>query len=256
MIKLSANKILKPLKFGLLIFLLLGSIGFAAKNYDKKTCTSIEVNIKNQYENYFINENDVIEIVTNRGEKSILGQPMSDIDLKAIETELYHNKFIRNAEVFKDHTGRLLINIDQSRPIARLMSARMSDRYISNKGEVLPLSRRYTARVLLIDGPFADDAKMYDLKKTEKGRQLMELLQFIESDKFWKAQIAQMHIDGKGNVTMYTQVSKQAVEFGQPVEIEEKFRNLKIFYKEILPSKGWNTYNKVNVKFKNQIVCE
>jgi hypothetical protein len=34
---------------------------------------------------------------------------------------------------------------------------------------------------------------------------------------------------------MFTQVSKQVVEFGKPVEIVEKFRNLKIFYKEILP---------------------
>lgn len=254
--KLSATKILKPLKIGLFVILLFGSIGFASKKFDQKTCISIEVNIKNQFENYFINENDVIEIVTNRGEKSILGQPLADINLKAIETELYHNKFIRNAEVFKDHSGRLLINIDQSRPIARLMSDKMSDRYISNMGEVLPLSRRYTARVMLIDGPFADNAKMYDLNKTEKGRQFMDLLQFIESDKFWKAQIAQMNIDSKGNITMYTQVSKQAIEFGQPIEIKEKFRNLSIFYKEILPSKGWNTYNKVNVKYKNQIVCE
>jgi cell division protein FtsQ len=85
---------------------------------------------------------------------------------------------------------------------------------------------------------------------------MMELLNFIEKDPFWKAQISQMHIDKKGNIKMYTQVSKQVVEFGKPEDIEEKFRNLKIFYKDILPTKGWNSYDRVSVKFKDQIVCE
>jgi cell division protein FtsQ len=137
-----------------------------------------------------------------------------------------------------------------------MMSRKMKDRYISNNGEVLPLSKRYTARVMLIDGPYADNAKLYNLNKSETGKQLMELLRFIENDKFWKAQIAWMNIDKKGNITMYTQVSKQVVEFGKPVDIQDKFRKLKIFYKDILPTKGWNSYNRVSVKFKDQIVCE
>jgi cell division protein FtsQ len=254
--KLSKRKIWKTSKVTLLLVVLLGSIGFVEKQYDKKTCTSIEVSINNQFENYFINEGDIIEIITDKGENRIVGESLDELNLKLIEQELYVNKFIKKAEVYKDLKGRLMINIDQSRPIARLMSSKMSDRYISNKGEVLPLSKRYTARVILIDGAYADNAKLYDLKDSEFGSQLMQLLQFIEKDKFWKAQIAQMNIDKKGNIKMFTQVSKQVVEFGKPLDIEEKFRNLKIFYKEILPSKGWNSYESVSVKFKNQIVCE
>jgi cell division protein FtsQ len=214
------------------------------------------VSIANQFENYFINEGDVIEIITDRGENRIIGASLDALDLKFIEQQLYANKFIKRAEVFKDLSGHLMINIDQSRPIARLMSDKMSDRYISNIGEVLPLSRRYTARVVLIDGAYADNPKLYDLGASDYGRQLLELLQFLEGDKFWKAQVAQMHIDKKGNIRIFTQVSKQVVDFGKPVDIVEKFRNLKIFYKEILPSKGWNSYESVSVKFKNQIVCE
>ncbi len=84
----------------------------------------------------------------------------------------------------------------------------------------------------------------------------MALFNYVEQDEFWKAQISQMNIDKNGNINMSTQVSKQIVEFGKPVDIEEKFRKLKIFYKDILPTKGWNSYNRVSIKFKNQIVCE
>ncbi len=236
--------------------LVIGSIGFVEKQYDQRICISINVTIDNQFENYFINEVDIIDLISDGGDYRIVGESFEDLNLKEIETELLKTKFIRGAEVFKDLEGNLMINIDQSRPIARMMSRKMLDRYISDKGEVLPLSKRYTARVLLIDGSFADNPKLYDLNKTEMGSQVMELLLFIENDKFWKAQISQMNIDSHGNIKMYTQVSKQVIEFGRPVEIHEKFKKLKIFYKDILPTKGWNSYERVSVKFKDQIVCE
>ena len=254
--KLNWDKIWSFSKTALLAILLFGSIGFVEKQYNERICTAIKVNIENQFENYFINESDVIDLITNRGELRIVGESLEDLNLQNIENELLKTKFIWEAEVYKDLEGNLMITIDQSRPIARMMSRKMADRYISNQGEVLPLSKRYTARVILIDGAFADNAKLYNLNETETGRQLMELLHFIEKDKFWKAQIAQMNIDKKGNIKMYTQVSKQIVEFGKPIDIQGKFRKLKVFYKDILPTQGWNSYERVSVKFKNQIVCE
>ena len=46
------------------------------------------------------------------------------------------------------------------------------------------------------------------------------------------------------------------IEFGKAEQIEEKFSKLAIFYQKILPFKGWNTYNRVNLKYFNQIDCE
>ncbi len=246
----------KTIRIVSLAIVIFGSIGLVEKEYDERVCTSIHVEIDNQFENYFINETDVIDLITDGGERRIVGESFDELKLKEIENELSNTKFIQNAEVFKDLEGNLMININQSRPLARLISNKMSDRYISTKGEILPLSKRYTARVVLIDGAFAENSKLYDLNHAENGRQLMELLTFIDNHKFWKAQIAQMNIDQKGNIKMFTQVSKQMIEFGNPVDIEEKFKKLEIFYKDILPAKGWNNYSRVSVKFKNQIVCE
>ena len=239
-----------------LVLMLAVSIGLVEKNYRSRTCTAINVNISNQYQNYFINESDVIDLLTDGGDRQIVGAAFEDLDLKQLESSLLDTKFVHNAEVFKNLEGTLTINIDQSRPIARLMSKKLNDRYISSDGKVLPLSKRYTARVVLIDGTFADNASLYDLTEKAMDRQLMDLLYFIDSDPFWKAQIAQLNIDKKGNIKMHTQVSKQVVEFGKPENIENKFNRLKIFYKDILPAKGWNSYKRVSVKFNDQIVCE
>jgi len=254
--KLKLNKIWNITKIAGLVIVIFGSIGLVEKEYGSRICTSINVDIDNQFENYFINESDIIDLITDGGENRIVGEAFDDLNLKEMETELLDTKFIMDAEVYKDLEGNLMISINQSRPLARLMSNNMNDRYISSRGEVLPLSKRYTARVVLIDGAFANNAKLYNLYETKIGTGLMNLLQFLEKDKFWKAQIAQMNIDKKGNIKMYTQVSKQEVEFGKPESIEEKFMKLKIFYKDILPAKGWNSYKRVSVKFKDQIVCE
>ena len=254
--KLNLKKIWSNVKIAGLVIIIFGSIGFVEKQYGNRTCISINVEIDNQFENYFINESDIADLIAGGGDRRIVGESFDNLNLKEIEAELLDTKFIQNAEVYKDLEGNLMISINQSRPIARMISKKMNDRYISNKGEVLPLSKRYTARVVLIDGAFANNAKLYNLNDTETGLQMMELLKFIENDTFWKAQISQMNIDKKGNIKIYTQVSKQVVEFGKPEDIEEKFRKLKIFYKDILPTKGWNSYNRVSVKFKDQIVCE
>ena len=254
--KLKLKKIGNITKVAGLIILIFGSIGLVEKQYGARICSSIHVEIDNQHKNYFISESDIIDLITDGGEQRIVGELFSDLKLRAIEKELLKTKFIQNAEVFKDLGGNLTIKINQSRPIARLISQKMNDRDISNQGEVLPLSKRYTARVLIIDGAYADNAKLYSLYESEYGKSLMELLHFIERDPFWKAQIAQLSIDKKGDIRMYTQVSKQEVEFGKPENIEEKFMKLKIFYKDILPAKGWNSYERVSVKFNHQIVCE
>ncbi len=236
-------------------FFLLISIGFVDKYQGNRTCRGIVVNIDNQFENYFVNEKDVANLLT-KGGKMIVGARMDELELEQIELRLEDHKFVRNAEAYKDLKGNLIINIDQSRPVARMIGKKMPDRYISARGRILPTSRSFTTRVMLITGPWPDDSGLHNMNDTETGLALLNLIKYINDDPFWKSQIAEMHIEKQGEVTIYTQVSKQRVEFGKPENIENKFRKLKIFYTQILPAKGWNSYKKVNIKYNNQIVCE
>jgi cell division protein FtsQ len=95
-----------------------------------------------------------------------------------------------------------------------------------------------------------------DLNKTEEGQQLMKMIEFINDDKFWKAQVTQLEIAGNGKITIYPLVTGQRVEFGKAEDFENKFRKLMIFYKEILPQRGWTKYDRVNLEFEGQIVAE
>ena len=60
------------------------------------------------------------------------------------------------------------------------------------------------------------------LSKTEEGKQLLEMIEFINQDKFWKAQVAQLDINNAGKIFIYPQMTGQRVEFGKPENIETK----------------------------------
>jgi cell division protein FtsQ len=91
--------------------------------------------------------------------------------------------------------------------------------------------------------------------QSKKGEPLMELIRFLNTDKFWKAQIAEMYVDKDGEVLLTTVLGDQRIELGMAEDFESKFSKLRIFYDKVL-SKDWSRYSKISVKFQDQIVCE
>ena len=98
--KLKLIKIWNITKIVGLVIVIFGSIGLVEKQYGERICTSINVEIDNQFENYFINESDIVELITDGGDNRIVGASFDDLNLKTIEDELLATKFIQNAEVY------------------------------------------------------------------------------------------------------------------------------------------------------------
>lgn len=235
---------------------LVSVIGFTENKQGGDRCLDIVIRISNQYDNYFIDEQDVLSLMTDNGAHAIKGVSFKDLNLKEIEERVKSEKFIKEAEIYKDLKGNMLINVDLRRPFARVIQNDAPDAYIATDGAVLPVSEKFSSRVVLITGRYAKELVKNDLNETDEGKKILEMIRYVNNNKFWKAQIAQIDIDKKLNLTLYPQVTKQYIEFGQPEELEEKFRKLEIFYKRILPQKGWNTYDRVNVMYEGQIIAE
>ncbi|MBC7923202.1 MAG: cell division protein FtsQ [Ferruginibacter sp.] len=247
------------------VFLTVGvlgvAIGFVEKKHAARTCRRIGVRIENELGNYFISESDILDLITHHGNDPLVGNEFKNIDLKSLERRIKTNKFIRTSQVSRNLKGDLLVEVQQCVPIARIVAgsaaqAGTPDAYVSQTGQVLPLSDRFTARVVLVESEYARPLLEMDFTKAEEGQPFLELFRAIDQDPFWKAQIAELYVDRNGEITFLPQVGKQVIEFGTPTEIAAKLRKLKVFYKQILPVKGWDRYRRVSVKFRNQIVCE
>lgn len=217
----------------------------------------IEVEIENAFENFFIDADDVMGLIMENEGDSILGDTYGRVDLKKIEDRIKSHSFVRDAQVYRDLKGHLVVKASQNKPIARLISNRGENAYIGTVGDVLPVSTKYTARVPVITGAYVDDLIQLDnVKEDAYATELKEMIAFILEDDFWNKQIAQLDIDKGGEIVMYAQIGDQRLEFGTPNDYQKKFKKLSIFFKQIMPTKGWNTYSRVNVAYQDQIICE
>ena len=248
------------IKRGLLTAIMLVGVFALISFVEKKQCgkvfKDIRISIDNEYDNYFIDEEEVVRILTANNRDLILQKKYEDINLKVLEQRIKSHKFVEDAQVFKDHKGNLMVEIKQCRPIARVIQPDGPHAYIGAGGNTLTTSEKFTARVVIVDGKFTNTLLQPNFLKSIQGKPYLDFFLQVDQDKFWKAQIAQVSIDGYGDITMYPQVGDEVIFVGKPEDLETKFERLKIFYKRILPQKGWNKYDLINLKYKDQIICE
>jgi len=231
-------------------------IAFSERKQGGSMCKDIVIELDNLQENHFLDEGDILKLVENAGQP-IKGTGLDRINLKAIEGKMKYDKHVADAQLFGDLKGNLVVRVALRRPLARVVQQDAPDAYIAEDGVVMPVSEKYTSRVVLLSGPFVKRLlESEDLTKTEEGKQIMALIEFINADKFWKAQVAQLDIRADGKITLYPQVTGQLVEFGRAENIEEKFRKLMIFYKAVLPQRGWTRYERINLEYAGQVIAE
>ena len=239
-----------------MLILAFSAIAFVGKKQGNKKIRELNILIHDEGNNYFLEKEDVYDLITAEESDYIIGSGYGDIDLKTIEERVKQNQYVSTTQAFKDLSGNMTVEISLCKPMARIIRKDKTDSYLCKSGKIITTSKKYTPRVLLISGGYMRGLTQGNIATDSVYAKIFRLVTFINHDAFWKAQIAQLDIDRTGNITIYPQVTKQSIEFGQAVNIREKFLKLKYFYTKILPYKGWNYYARVNVNFENQIICE
>lgn len=236
--------------------LLLIVVAVAEAKQAARVCRRIDITIACRRGQRFVEEAEVFDQLASRTTNPVLGAPFQGLSTRDIGHTIRAHRFVKEVVAYKNWKGDLRIKILPRRPLARIVYADQHSRYVDEDGTLLPLSDRYTARVLLIESERLPSSNEQKLQDQAHGAALLALLSTIDSDPFWRDQIVYMHINEKGRLVMYMQIGKQYVEFGRLEATEDKLARLALFYKEIAPYKGWNTYRRVNVEFDNQIICE
>ena len=217
--------------------------------------SGLEIYVEGISQVYFVEEKDIHQMLQHEFPELQVGESLQKISIYDLEKKVESHPFVRDAEVYADLKGKIMVKIAQHVPMARIVRPLASDGYISTEGKVLPLSPNFTPRVITIEGRGAD----HILEKGELGPEhagFLGLLTYVTESDFWSAQINSVDLLSNGEIRLHQQVGKQIIEFGKPEDIDRKFQKISLFYEEIVPKKGWNAYNRVNVKFKDQIICE
>ncbi|MFC5283412.1 cell division protein FtsQ/DivIB [Pedobacter alpinus] len=229
-------------------------MGFIEVKKAENTCNKVQVILPGNQ--FFIERAEVDEIL-NRKNGLLIGRRLSNINIQDLENRLKANPFIEYAKVFIDMDGIIHAEIKQRVPVVRILNMAGQDFYIDQNGLKVPLSDHFTARVLVANGKITEGfSGKVDTLRTKTAKDLYQVAKYISADSLWNDQIVQVYVNDIKDLEFVPRVGNQQIIFGDASFLEEKFRNLMIFYKKAIPMVGWDTYSTINLKFKGQIVCE
>jgi cell division protein FtsQ len=241
------------------LVMVFGLVAFAEVRQQNLFVADISVWIKPVDGHSFLTTRDVRGYLTNEGRDPLEGKPLSTVSLRQLERRLLRHGLVSRCDVSRDLAGNLLVSIEQPRPLARLIETGdtlhpTTGQYIGEDGRYFPLSMNHTARVPTITGAFFTAERLPEARRS--GPLLLDLLRFLDADPFWRAQVAGVEVGADGHVTLLPQVGRHRLEIGPATDLDAKFKKLKLFYTDVIPLKGWDYYRRVNVQYRNQLVCE
>jgi cell division protein FtsQ len=176
---------------------------------------------------------------------NLVGKSLSEINTGRIEATLEANELVRQAECYKTVAGRVKLKVYQRTPLLRVI-ANKGNYYIDTDGKKMPVPANFSAYVPVATGFIEDDFALAELFRFSR---------FLQKNKFWNAQIEQIYVAPNRDIELTPRVGNHQIILGKIEDYEENLDKLKLFYEEGLSKIGWNKYSKINLKYKNQVVC-
>ncbi|MCQ2057281.1 MAG: cell division protein FtsQ [Bacteroidaceae bacterium] len=208
-------------------------------------CKGVSLYVRDSLEYGTVSRTMVMDMLKDNG-LDPTGKPVGKLYLDSMEHVLCSHPFIRTAECFLTSDARLRIDITSKMPVARVRGSLGQDFYIDEYGSILPC-RGVAVNVPVVTGNVN--------RKTASGT-LLELLNIIAADEFWKAQVEQINVTARGQVQLVPRVGAQILELGSMEDFRGKLDRLKHFYDKGLGDIGWNKYSSISVAYKGQVVCK
>jgi cell division protein FtsQ len=226
----------------------------AINKRNNKTCSGLKIEFNTKKDGRFVDEKEILNLLTANGNDKIVGRTIASIDLRKKQKMIEENKWIRDAQVFFDNNEVLRVTVVERAPVARVFTNDGESFYIDSGGALLPLPDKLPVKVPVFTN--FPHPKLW-LRGTDSIliRQITELSGFILKDPFWAAQIEQVNIKPDKGFEMVPSVGSHLIVFGDGRDIEQKFHRLLIFYREVMSKTGFGKYGKIDLRYDGQVVA-
>lgn len=233
----------------LLLFMVI-TLAFTSMEYKNEICREIE--IVYYADDKITVDKDIIRKIVSKTDKEIIGKTFDQINATILEEAVEKNESVKSAEIFEvvtkdtgSYKATLTVKVKHREPLLRVITGK-ENYYLDETGHRFPVSAAYPAHVLVATGNI----------KTNSYSELLPFVRFIEQDEFWSAQIEQIHVTKSGELVLTPLIGDHLIELGTVDNYQEKFRNMKAFYKEVLAKNNWNMYQSISLKYKNQVIAK
>lgn len=193
----------------------------------------------------FVNRADVLDELGIDAD-SLPKYRISTFDLGSLEKKLRASDKLQAANVSLMADGRLVVDVEPMIPVARVFDTGKPSYYINATGKRISAELRYSIDLPAIVGTFS---------REYPPERLIPLLDYISSDKRVNALVATVTQEADGNIIIVPSIVGHVINFGDTTQVADKFARLRAFYRHVMPTKGWLTYDTISVKWRDRVVA-
>ncbi len=222
----------------------------ANKKNKVQLCKGLSITIKGTGKTFYIEEAGIkkqLEAVQGK----IAGKRIAAINLALLEKRLEAGQWIRDAELYFDSENELHVFVEEREPIARVFTTGGASFYIDSSGHQMPLLPKLTARLPVITGYISSRR---NAKDSAFINEIKSIAWYVYSHPFWTAQVGQIDITANRKFEIIPVIGDNVIRIGDGNNLNEKFKNLFLFYQKVLSKTGFNKYAVIDAQFARQIV--
>jgi cell division protein FtsQ len=254
------KKLLKILLIVPVLYLIIIPV-FLVSSANSRPCCGVVIDIIDSSDYHFVTKKQLLNLAYGNSDR-IAGKPVREVSVSAIESRINALRELKKAEVYITIDGLVHIYVEQRIPIMRVIPGDGGDFFVDEEGVVVRRRNLYNPRLHIVEGNVNISSDMLNgvsvLDTSIKHsilKDIYPLVNYINDDKFWSAQIDQIYVDSNDEIVLIPRAGSQ-IHLGSADNYEGKLRNLEAFYDKVLPEVGWNKYSVINLEFKDQIVCK
>lgn len=234
----------KWLIFATLTAYVVGMAIWANSEADKHSCRGIAVTISGGGITDTTTRQGVLTMLSKYPER-IRGVPVNRVNTLGIENYLMNLNNFEDVKCFITSQGYLSVNIRLMVPEVRVFDGEASY-YMNKDGKRLDSNAEFFVDMPVLTGNF---------NKKFRPKEILPLIRFIQKDSILRNIVTMYVATDRNNILLVPRFSGHVVNFGDTTRLAEKRDALLTAYRNIMPYKGWQTYDTISVKFKGMIVA-
>lgn len=206
-------------------------------------CKSYNIEIDVNSKDTLLYKKDINNILIKSSD-SIVGKHYKRINMLKIENEIKKFKYVKSAKVYGDLFGEITLQAEPYQPVIRVFTTKNESFYLDEQGTKISSDR--PAYVLVANGNFDNEKSI---------NELLKLLQLIKNDSFLASQIGEIYRSENGIYNLTPIIGNHEIILGRADNFEDGLFKLKLFYEKGLNRNNWNEFKKIDVRFRDQVVC-
>lgn len=209
------------------------------------TFNGVQINILDSISRGFVTSEAIDNELGGLGQR-ITHTRRDSINTLDIEKKIMSMDKIESAKCVILNNGLLRIYVTPLLPVARVFDTKGGDYYINRAGKSMESSRRYRIDVPVIVG---------DFNPNRQPSICFPLLDFLAERPDLADIFPTIEIKKNRDIILIPSVKGHVVNLGDCSDLENKFDRIGVFYRKVMPYKGWNYYDTISVKWRGQVVA-